>query len=472
MVRSIRARLLIWYAVVLAVVVVGFAGILYGAVRQARLRESDAHLEAAVTYLDSALRVLPPHELEGAGVVPPPFPHPPGPPRERAMADLMPPQGSFAEADPDAAYFVIWRADGTVLKGAGPRPELSPPENASPQPSFQTRGAAREVVMLGPGRTRILVGRSMAKLARDQAAFAWQLAAAGGVVLLVGLAGGWLISARIFRPLTAITATAARLTATNLTERIPLEGIDRELLDLGKVLNETFDRLQTTVEQLTRFTADASHELRTPLAVIRSNAQLALARPRSADDYRQAIETCLQAAKRMSAIVDGLLTLARSDAGKLGLNRESIALDHLVVENTALVRALAEDRGIRIELEVTPVGVVGDREALTRIISNLLSNAVRYNRPGGEVRVRLTTTTGEAILTVADTGPGIPAADQEHIFDRFYRVDKARDRSSGGTGLGLAICRSLAEAHGGSIDCQSKENEGTTFWVRLPRAGG
>ncbi len=479
MTRSIRGRLQTWYALVLTAVVAGFAAILYTAVGQARLREMDAELEAAANYLDAALRVLPPHDLTGdKGDFPPkdgPGPSklpPPGlPPRERLLESLVPPQGPFSDADPHAGYFCIWRADGSLLKSGGALPDPPPalPEQTQPLPAFRRRAEYQEVTRLGPHRTCVLVGRSTAKAATDQAAFAWQLAGAGGAVLLVGLAGGWLISSRILRPIAAISVAASRLSATNLSERIPTTGIDRELLDLARVLNETFDRLHAAFDQLTRFTADASHELRTPLAVIRSHAQLALSRPRSAEEYRQAIETCLQATTRMTTIVEGLLTLARADAGKLGLRKETLCFDRIVTEATDLVRPLAEARDIIIRTEVQPVTLSADREALTRITSNLLDNAVKYNRPGGLVRVELGIASDEAVLSVADTGPGIPAADRSHIFERFFRVDRARSRASGGTGLGLAICRSLTEAHGGRIECESRENEGSTFRVRLPR---
>jgi signal transduction histidine kinase len=300
-----------------------------------------------------------------------------------------------------------------------------------------------------------------ATTADDRSTFAWQLALAGAIVLVAGLAGGSLLSAYLLRPLTAMATAANHLSILNLSQRIPVEVIDVEL--------------QAVFEQLSRFTADASHELRTPLAVIRSHAQLALARPRSAEEYRQALETCLQATGRMSAIVDGLLMLARADAGKLGLKKESVALAELVDDAAKLVRPLAESREIGLTLELSPMIVPGDREALTRIVSNLLANAVQYNRPKGQVCLRLSASTGAAVLTVADTGLGIPTADQPHIFERFYRVDKSRSRQqkaggheAGGTGLGLAICRSLVEAHGGRIECESMEDVGTTFRVRLP----
>ena len=142
-------------------------------------------------------------------------------------------------------------------------------------------------------------------------------------MLAVGLAGGWLASARILRPVAAISATASAISATNLSERIDAAAVDRELADLAGVLNATFDRLEAAFERQARFTADASHELRTPLAVLRSQAQLALSRPRSAEEYRKSIEECLRAAERMTALVEGLLTLARADAGKLDLRQRA-----------------------------------------------------------------------------------------------------------------------------------------------------
>jgi heavy metal sensor kinase len=506
MLRSIRGRLQAWYALVLFGVVASFAGILYYSTRETRLNEIDRQLEAAALYLDATLRGFPPPDLDSSHPEKPP--HHPGPdrpvwdngpppgeprkgfeprfgpkppprrPRERLLADLTLPKGlgPAIEDDPeDRAYFVVWRADGSVLKSQGLPAGFSAAESSSNEfpntPGLSWRGEYREVVMLGPRTTRILVGRPARKELAELRAFAWQLAGIGLLVLGIGLLGGWVISSRVVRPIAAISATASTISAANLSERIDSTRVASELADLARVLNEMFDRLEAAFERQARFTADASHELRTPLAIIRTHSELALTRSRSAEEYREVIETCLRASGRMTGLVEGLLTLARADAGKLDLQEQALALDQVVVESAALVRPLAQGKNLSLSTNVMPVEVTGDAGRLGQIVTNLLSNAIQYNRPGGAIRVQLSTTDGEAVLEVSDTGCGIPAEDQPHLFERFYRVDKARSRASGGNGLGLAICKSIVEAHGGAIGFESELEKGTTFWVRLPCRG-
>jgi heavy metal sensor kinase len=338
----------------------------------------------------------------------------------------------------------------------------------SPQPQLLQRGQYREAALLGPGGTVVLVGRSVGKEAAEQRAFGWQLAGVGLVVLAVGLAGGWLVSARILRPLAAISATASAISAANLAGRIDTGAVDRELAELAGVLNAMFGRLEAAFERQSRFTADASHELRTPLALLQSHAELALSRPRTAAKYRQTIEACLRAAGRMTGLVEGLLTLARADAGKLDLRREPVNLRELVEESIAHFQPLAAGKQVSLAARLEPADVTGDGLRLGQVVTNLLSNALQYNRPGGEVLVQLRTEDGEALLLVKDTGCGIPEEDCPNLFERFYRVDKARSRASGGNGLGLAICQSVVEAHGGTIGFETKVGQGSTFWVRLP----
>jgi two-component system, OmpR family, sensor kinase len=488
--RSIRWRLQLWYAAVLQAVVAGFACLLYYQVSAARYREVDAGLEAAAQYLEAMLRRFPPHELGG------PFPdqrfRPPRPPddeprpppgfrprpnRQRLLAELdLPPRGGSGPDDgrPSASYFAVWRADGSLLKASHFPPELGsiPPADVpcSQLPHFNQRGEYREALMLGAGESQILVGRSVARERDELRAFAWQLAGAGAVVLAVGLAGGWLLSARILRPVAAIAATASSLSATNLSGRIDPEAVDRELADLARVLNATFDRLEAAFERQARFTADASHELRTPLAILRRNAELALTRPRSADEYRETVLACLRAAQRMTELVEGLLILARADAGKLDLQREVVDLQDVVAETVAPLRPLVEAKALALSTRLAPTPVAGDAVRLGQVVTNLLSNAIQYNRPGGEVRVELDAGPGEVTLSVADTGCGIPEEDRPHLFERFHRVDKARARASGGNGLGLAISKSIVEAHGGTIAFTSEPGQGSTFSVHLPRA--
>jgi heavy metal sensor kinase len=244
------------------------------------------------------------------------------------------------------------------------------------------------------------------------------------------------------------------------------------LAELATVLNSTFDRLEAAFERQSRFTADASHELRTPLAIVRSHAELALSRPRSPEEYREALAASLRAACRMTALVESLLTLARADAGRLELARVPVDLRRVVEEGMGLLRPLAGQKEVSLSSRLERAEVSGDPLRLSQVVNNLLSNAVQYNRTGGAVTVELGEEGEEVVLKVADTGRGIAPEDRQHLFERFFRADRARGRDSGGCGLGLAICKSIVEAHGGTIGYDSLAAQGSVFWVRLPRRAG
>lgn len=484
--RSIRWRLQLGTGLLLTAVVGGFAGLLYVEARAARDRQAEADLSAAANYIDSALRSWPPHELDLS------FPPPKGPkegkkgpkdrqPKEgwsppwerpqpsldRLQATLVPP--GWADAPAGERYFGVWRDDGSFVYGLGVQADRPPARPPSRESVVGTVPGGWEVTLLGPQRTTVLVGGTSARTDAVLSRFAARLALTGLAVLFVGFAGSWWLASRIVTPLAAITATASRISAANLTERIDAGRVDRELAELATVLNGTFARLDAAFAQLTRFTADASHELRTPLAVLRSNAELALSRPRTADEYREALTSCLSAATRMTAIVDGLLTLARADAGETAKS-SLVDVAALATEAVAHLAPVAEKAGVSLKASTAPAVTVGDEVALGRVVANLVENAIRYNRTGGKVRVKVTAGEAAVELTVEDTGVGIGASHLPHIFDRFYRVDAARARSSGGTGLGLAICKSVVTAHGGEISVTSTEGVGTTFRVTLPFA--
>lgn len=477
MTRSIRWRVQLWYGLILAAAVGGFGVFLYLEVQRARRHEIDADLIAAAGAIEASLRGVPRHELDGGSFRPPPlegWPPPPGPPPAGRPEGGPPPRRPFpnlapAGWPPDAPdrYFAVWRADGGLLQGVGRHEPIAPPA-FDRWPVLSNHGTFREAVLLGPRNSVVLVGRSTEKLRAELRAFAGLLALAGGAVLVIGLAGGWVISSRIVRPIARISEAAARVSASNLSERIATDGVASELEGLAGVLNATFDRLEAAFGRQAQFTADASHELRTPLAIVKSHAELALARPRSADEYRHTLQVCRTATDRMAALVDKLLTLARADAGRLDLRREPVQFDRVITEALMQFGPLIEAAKLKIGSQLSTVCVAGDAGALAQVVGNLVSNAIQYNRPGGSIDVRLTTDRNAATLAVADTGPGIPESDRPHIFERFYRVDKARSRASGGTGLGLAICQSIIAAHGGTIDFDSRLNEGTTFRVVLP----
>ena len=382
------------------------------------------------------------------------------------------------DAPRDRPYFAVWRANDTVLSSSTDRLATQRPDNfalsIAAAPTFRWQSdERRESYLAGPRGSVILVGKPIGRDLAELRAFAWQTLATGAGVLAIGLAGGWIISRSITRPIAAISQTASAISASNLSRRIETPGIDLELVGLATVLNDMFSRLEAAFVRQSRFTSDASHELRTPLAVIHSNVELALSKPRTVDEYRQTLGSCLKASSRMASLVDGLLTLARADAGRLDPRLEVIDLRPIVEEAIDQHRPQAEQGQVMLSSSLgEPVFVRGDAALLARIVGNLLSNAIRYTAEGGRVQIDLRVEGRDAVLTVADTGCGISAEDQPHVFERFFRADKARSRALGGNGLGLAICKSLVEVHQGRLTFTSVENRGTRFEVRLPLAVG
>ena len=298
------------------------------------------------------------------------------------------------------------------------------------------------------------------------------------VLLLVAWVGGQFLARRSLAPVTAMSRQARQIGAENLDVRLPVADTHDEIGELALTFNELLDRverafddLRRVTEQMRRFTADASHELRTPLAAVRGEAQVALSRDRTETEYRESVEVMLEEAVRMGRIVDDMLTLARADAGEIPIERAPVYLDEVVADAARTAKPLAEQRGVALDLEPSPeaIEVVGDEDLLRRAVLNLVDNAIKYTEPGGTVRARAVCDSGGARVEIEDTGPGIAPADRERIFERFYRIDKARSRDAGGAGLGLSIVRWAAEAHGGRVDLASEPGAGSRFSLVLPR---
>lgn len=269
----------------------------------------------------------------------------------------------------------------------------------------------------------------------------------------------------LFKPLEDMAMVARQITnADDLSRRVPDTGRTDEIGDLARAFNQTLERLERLFQTQQRLLADVSHELRTPLTTIQGNLDLmrrmGKADPESMDVIQDEIE-------RMTRLVGDLLLLARADAGGLPLERKPIELDNLLFEVYRQVSRLEKSVTVMVT-GVDQVCVLGDADRLKQLLLILVDNAIKYTPAGGQVNLSLSTTTGWAYLDVADTGIGIPPEDIPYIFDRFYRVDKARGRAQGGSGLGLAIARWIAQAHGGNISVKSKVGEGTTFSIALP----
>jgi signal transduction histidine kinase len=289
-----------------------------------------------------------------------------------------------------------------------------------------------------------------------------------GVLFVASLGVGWVVAGRVLRPIGRITSVARDIQATDLSRRIELPGPDDELKQLADTFDAMLARLDAAFAAQRQFVADASHELRNPLAIIRTNVDVALADPNAdPDDLRHAITVVKRASDRMARLVDDMLALAR---------RQEPTFEHEPVDLGAAVAEASDDfivpaaaRTIVLDRAIAPgVIVTGDREALKRAVANLLENAVRLAPAGSRIRLATGSEGNQAWIAVADEGPGIALDDQPHVFDRFWRADKARSRSDGGTGLGLAIVRQIAESHGGQVRLHSKVGVGSSFMISLP----
>jgi signal transduction histidine kinase len=289
-----------------------------------------------------------------------------------------------------------------------------------------------------------------------------------GALFVASLGVGWVVAGRVLAPIGRITSVARDIQATDMSRRIELPGPEDELKQLADTFDAMLARLDAAFAAQRQFVADASHELRNPLAIIRTNADVALADPdASPDDLRQAIAVVKRAGDRMTLLVDDLLALARRQEPTL--EHEPVDLGAAVAEASDDFVVPAEARGIVLDRAIAPgVVVTGDREALKRVVANLLHNAVRLAPAESRIRLATGSEGNRAWIAVADEGPGISPEDQAHAFDRFWRSDKARSRSDGGTGLGLAIVRQIVESHGGEVRLNSKVGVGSSFVVWLP----
>jgi heavy metal sensor kinase len=302
----------------------------------------------------------------------------------------------------------------------------------------------------------------------------WTLAVilAMGIPFAIGLAiaGGYFLAGRMLAPIGAMADKAREITAESLADRLPVNNTEDEFGRLATVFNDTLSRLQDAFERLRRFTADASHELRTPLTAMRSVGEVALRNTLDASAYRDVIGSMLEEVDRLTRLVESLLTLTRADSGKIQLAPETLDLGSLAGNVIDQLRVLADEKQQDLTLRApVTVHAVGDAALLHHALMNLIHNAIKYTPNGGTISVELSAkNSGQVMMEVRDTGPGIPAAHRDRIFDRFYRVDTSRSREEGGVGLGLAIARWAIEANGGHIELASDGGRGSLFRVVLP----
>jgi heavy metal sensor kinase len=313
------------------------------------------------------------------------------------------------------------------------------------------------------------VGSSTAPIQETLRQFLIALLAGFAGVIAISIAGGWFLVRRALMPVEQMARSAEQITFQNPSLRLPTAPTGDELERLSISLNRMLTRLEESYQQTKRFSADASHELRTPLAIIRGEVEnLALVHGVDAES-REDFGSVLEEVDRLAKIVENLLALARLDAGEAKGAWAAVDLAQVVNSTAQQMSLLAEDKDIAIQCKASEPAIVdGDRSRLKQVVVNLLDNAVKFTQPGGKVELSCHAINGSVLLEVADSGVGIPEEALGSVFDRFYRVDKARSREQGGAGIGLSIVKSIVTAHGGGVEALHNQPAGSRFVVRLP----
>jgi heavy metal sensor kinase len=473
--KSVRARLTLWYTLVLTVPLAAFAVVSYVVFSRALYSRTDAFISDALTVFGREVvaerRAVP--ELNAAIYA--------------TLAEVR-----FQEVD-----IVVHDESGRLIAMSGRDP--APALDWRARDSATIVEAVRATATGGVGRSVSAASGPYRVMTRAQTVDDRALAIGAvyplhevdailgrirrmfwiaiPLLILSAATGGWFLAKRSFVPVTAMASRAAEIGATTLHERLPVVA-DDELGTLARVLNELLDRLEGAFEQQRRFMADASHELRTPTAVLRAEADITLSRPsRPESEYRESMSVVQDAARRLTRIVDDIFLLARADAGHLVMHPRTVDLHDVVVDSVRAVQSVASGRDVAVDLgEVVEARVHGDADLLGRVLLNLLDNAVKHAPAASRVDVRMSRADGVIEVSIVDTGPGIPREAQRRVFERFYRVDTARSRAenttTSGAGLGLPIARRIAEMHRGSVELVSSAPGRTEFRLRVPALAG
>lgn len=459
--HSLRWRIQIWHGLLLVAVLTLSGVAAYRHQHTSELRRVDRELRERVAVVVDSMPIISTwarREREAGAGVPSARPYFVMPDERAALFD---PKSTHA------FYFVVWRRDGTEsARSAGTPDDVDMPERptlGSLGNVDRSRGAFREAFTFTPPGECLLVGRSTEPELAALREYLRGVVSVGLAVLVLGLGGGWWITSRALRPLQAITTTVERIADGRLSERINAPEQDSELGGLAAVLDDTFAKLETSFTQQAQFTADAAHELCTPLSIIISHAQRGLRGERSAEENHELFDACHRAARRMEKLTTALLALAQHDANATAPNKKLCDIADLARETAALIRPTVDAKQLTLHLDLAPAACVAHADGIAQIMLNLLTNAIEHTPAGGSITLKTSANADHATLSVTDTGEGIAAKHLPHLFDRFYRSDPSRSRSTGGAGLGLAISKAIADAHDALLKVESVLGEGSTF---------
>jgi heavy metal sensor kinase len=451
---SIRWRLTLWNVAGLAVVLAGFAVLVYGLLAHAHYERIDRQLRTEFRELQEGQEPTPMRREQ----------------LRHWIAELKEHENCFC---------IVFDPRGQVVERTE---ELSADSIAGVPPEEPGEPCLRDMTVPILGRQRVMAGSPwpgdrlftavlLAPLEEvDQELGRLRAALLLAVPAVLAASGGWgyLMARKALAPMDRLRRSTEEITAAQLDRRLPVANAHDELGRLTQTVNAMIARLERSFAEIRRFTADASHELRTPLAVIRTEAEVALARPLDPGEYRNLLGSILEECERLTRLTEQLLALAREDAG-VERPQERLDLSAVVRGVVEDLRPLAEARGVQLRAEANgALPARGDALRLRQVFLNVVDNAIKYTPPGGAVAVRVHSDDGRAVVTVCDSGIGIPPEHLPHVFDRFYRVDKGRSREQGGTGLGLSIAQRIVAAHGGRIELTSTPGHGTTCTVSLP----
>ena len=458
--RSLRLRLTLWYAVTSTIILLALGGMLLFVVHGRLVSQMDRQLRGDFEMVESRVARDSGGNLRWLGY---------GHDKDELEWEK--------QAGP---WFEIMSPAGSILLREGPSSDWETISSLTHRED-EVAGFSAEMqrhlhVRVLENSTRIAgepvvlrVFRSEAELRRAMAELGAFLASGLPLAVALSAAGGYLIAHRSLSPMSQIAARARQITAESLGGRLPVPNPHDELGELATVFNATLARLENSFAELRRFTADASHELRTPLTALRAVGEAAL-RPDAGDpkSLREALSSMLEETRRLSDLVDALLLLARADTSGVSPSLEQVDLRGLVNEVRETLLVLAEEKNQQIETIAEQVTIRADRELLRLALLNLMHNAIRYSAEGLMISLRVRRQEANGVVEVIDQGPGIAPEHQQKIFERFYRVDKARSRASGGAGLGLAIARWAIERQGGHIELESQLGRGSLFRIMIP----